>query len=81
MPPNSYPVVFPRLCSGCTACYYACPYKAINGGSHVLGYSYVTSVSISGRSFTLVTGVLREGEEHTPPGIYFVKKYAIDLEQ
>ncbi len=79
MPPKGFPIVFPRLCSGCMACYYACPYKAIRKGWHVLGYSYVTKVEISGHSFTLVTGVLREGEEHVPPGISIVKNRALKI--
>lgn len=76
MPLNSFPVIFPRLCSGCTACYYACPYNAILKGYHVLGYSYVTRVTIDKYSFVLVTGVLREGEEHIPPAIVVTKNRA-----
>jgi len=73
------PVVFPRLCSGCMACYHACPYKAIIGGYHVLGYIYTTSVRIDGTALTLVTGVLHEGEEHTPPGVNATKRKALSL--
>ncbi len=76
-PPNSYPVVFPRLCSGCKACYYGCPYNAINEGYHVLGYIYRREVEINGSKFLLITGALREGEEHTPPGVYRVKEEAV----
>ncbi len=75
MPPKGFPVVFPRLCSGCTACYYACPYNAILKGYHVLGYSYVTKHP-SIENLVLVTGVLREGEEHMPPVVVNVKKRA-----
>ncbi len=81
MPPRGYPVVFPRLCSGCMACYYACPYNAIIHGGHVLGYSYVTSVKLdNSHEFTLVTGILREGEEHVPPAVVSVKKRAKSID-
>ena len=74
------PFIFPRLCSGCKACYYACPYKAIlPGGRRVLGYMYVQEVNKWGESFSLVTGVLREGEEHTPPAVLATKRLAESL--
>ena len=74
------PVVMPRLCSGCKACYYVCPYDAIAGdGKRVIGYSYVTRVAKWGNEFTLVTGVLREGEEHTPPAVVVVKRRAMKV--
>jgi len=73
------PIVFPRLCSGCMTCYYACPYKAITGGYHILGYIYTTKVEIDKRTLTLVTGVLHEGEEHTPPGVNITKRKAFSL--
>ncbi|MCE4624712.1 MAG: 4Fe-4S binding protein [Desulfurococcales archaeon] len=75
------PFVFPRLCSGCWACYYVCPYKAISsGGRRTLAKSYATPVELDGARFTLVTGILREGEEHTPPAIIRVKRRALGLE-
>ncbi len=79
MPPRGYPVIFPRLCSGCKACLYGCPYKAIIPGYHVLGYSYVTPIRIGDSGFTLVTGILREGEEHTPPAVVATKRRALSL--
>ncbi len=77
---KAYPIVFPRLCSGCKACYYACPYGAIRGAGHILGYTYVTPVCFGGRCFKLVTGMLIEGEEHTPPGVYRTLQRALELE-
>ena len=61
------PYIIPRLCSGCRACYYVCPTKAIIEGKRTIGYTYETDVNVNNVSFKLVTGVLREGEEHTPP--------------
>ncbi|RLG79020.1 MAG: cobalamin biosynthesis protein CobQ [Thermoprotei archaeon] len=59
------PFVFPRLCSGCRSCYFACPVKAISEGRRVLGYTYRTDLKY--KKLTLVTGSLIEGEEHTSP--------------
>ena len=64
------PIVMPRLCSGCMACYYVCPFRAISpDGRRVIGYTYHTPVRKGEASLDLVTGVLREGEEHTPPAV------------
>ena len=76
---KAYPIVFPRLCSGCKACYYACPYGAIREAGHVLGYTYVTPVCLDNHCFKLVTGMLIEGEEHTPPGVYRTLRRALSL--
>jgi MinD superfamily P-loop ATPase len=71
------PFVLPRLCSGCRACYYACPEDAILEGRRIIGYTYSTPISIdSDTGFKLVTGVLREGEEHTPPAVLAARERA-----
>ncbi len=75
--PNGLPYVIPRLCSGCMSCYFACPTKAIVRGERTIGYTYETLVQLDGRSFRLVTGVLREGEEHTPPAVIAAKERAL----
>ncbi len=70
------PFIIPRLCSGCRACYYACPYKAVLEGSRIIGYTYYTKVRTRYGILELITGVLREGEEHTPPVVLAAKKKA-----
>ncbi len=66
-PKGGKPFVLPRLCSGCRACYFACPEKAISEGGRILGYTYFTPANVDGAQIKLVTGLLREGEEHTSP--------------
>ncbi|RUM47406.1 MAG: cobalamin biosynthesis protein CobQ [Hyperthermus sp.] len=73
------PYIIPRLCSGCRACYFVCPEKAIIEGQRIIGYTYHTRVSMKTGSFDLVTGVLREGEEHTPPVVLAARRRASKL--
>ncbi len=73
------PFVLPRLCSGCRSCYFACPEKAISEGGRILGYTYLTQVSFRSDSFKLVTGVLREGEEHTSPVVLAARERAASV--
>jgi MinD superfamily P-loop ATPase len=72
------PMIMPRLCSGCKACIYACPFDAIKPGERVIGELYITDVSTPLGSLKLLTGVLKEGEEHTPPAIVYVKRRALE---
>ncbi|MCD6278430.1 MAG: ATP-binding protein [Desulfurococcales archaeon] len=76
-PKGRYPFTLPRLCSGCRACYFACPTKAIAEGFKVIGYTYRTEVVSGSKSLTLVTGVLREGEEHVTPAVLATKDRAL----
>jgi len=43
-------------------------------GQRVIGYTYHTAIN---ESFELVSGVMREGEEHTPPAVKEAKKRAL----
>ena len=81
------PMILPRLCDGCRSCLFVCPTNAILEGQRVVGYTYQTRVpardggsgSGGGGEFTLVTGVLREGEEHTPPVVIAAKRRAANV--
>ena len=77
IPKGKYPFILPRLCSGCRACYFACPTKAISEGFKVIGYSYRTRVELGSKSLTLITGILREGEEHVTPAVLATKERAV----
>ncbi len=77
MSKNRPPIVMPRLCSGCKACMYACVYDAIKPGARIIGFMYRTPVNIENSNFTLITGILHEGEEHTAPLVYGVKERAL----
>lgn len=73
------PMVMPRLCSGCKACLMVCPYDAIApDGARIIGYTYLTPVKLGETGFTLLTGVIREGEEHTPPAVVKAKRRAYE---
>ncbi len=74
-PVGKFPFVFPRLCSGCRACFFACPEEAIVEGKRVLGTTYSTRVGLGG-GFRLVTGMLREGEEHSAPVVLEARRRA-----
>ncbi len=73
---DGYPFLLPRLCSGCRACYYVCPTDAIEEAKRIIGYTYVNRVESWNSPITLVTGVLREGEEHTPPVVIAARERA-----
>ena len=73
------PIVMPRLCSGCKACMYACVYDAIKPGERVIGYTYLTRVDLKDSTFSLLTGILRQGEEHTAPAVRAAKDKALNI--
>jgi len=74
------PYIIPRLCSGCKSCYFVCPTRAIYMGRRIIGKTFKTNVNFNGSSFTLVTGMLNEGEEHTPPVVLRAKRRALSLD-
>ncbi len=77
--PQKLPFLIPRLCSGCKSCLLACPAKAITEGKRTIGHVYETPVNLDGAKFTLVTAMLREGEEHVPPVVLAAKKRALSI--
>ncbi len=71
------PFLMPNLCSGCRACEIVCPVPgAIREDFRVVGHTYVTETSYG---FTLVTGVLKEGEERSMPLVVEAKKRALKV--
>jgi len=78
MSKNRPPIVMPRLCSGCKACMYACVYDAITPGARIIGFMHTTPVEIGESRFTLITGILHHGEEHTAPLVHGVKARALE---
>ncbi len=78
--PDGLPYVIPRLCSGCRSCYFACPVDAIVEGKRTIGYTYLSELELGESKITLVTGSLREGEEHTPPVVLAARRRALSVE-
>ena len=71
------PFLMPNLCSGCRACEIVCPVPgAILEGQRLIGHTYVTPTP---HGFTLVTGVLKEGEERSMPLVVAAKKRALKV--
>ena len=73
------PFIIPRLCSGCRACFFACPVKAVVEGQRIIGYTYHSKAKTLTTTIDLVTGVLREGEEHVPPVVLATRNRAMSL--
>lgn len=74
------PYIIPRLCSGCKSCFFACPTGAIYTGRRIIGKTFKTDVKLGPSKFTLITGMLNEGEEHTPPVVLRAKRRALSLD-
>lgn len=70
---EGYPFLMPTLCSGCKTCQLVCPSKAIEEDRKEIGLTYVTPVN---NNLTLVTGVLKEGEERSYPLVLNTKRRA-----
>jgi MinD superfamily P-loop ATPase len=73
---EGYPFLMPTLCSGCKTCQLVCPSDAIEDDRKHIGNTYVTPVN---ERLTLVTGMLKEGEERSYPLVISTKKRANEL--
>jgi len=77
---DGLPFVVPRLCIGCRACLYACPSGAILEGKRIIGSVHVTGYEAGGVAIRLVTGMLREGEEHAMPVVLRAREEGLAME-
>ena len=68
---EGYPFLMPSLCSGCKTCKLICPANAIKDDTKIVGSTFVSVVN---ESLTLVTGVLKEGEERSYPLVLSTRK-------
>ncbi|MGC8581827.1 MAG: P-loop NTPase [Thermoplasmata archaeon] len=70
---EGYPFLIPTLCSGCKACQLVCHFDAIQDDQKEIGSTYLSKVN---ENLTIVTGVLKEGEERSYPLVLSTKKRA-----
>jgi MinD superfamily P-loop ATPase len=68
---EGYPFLMPSLCSGCKTCKLVCPADAIKDDAKIIGSTFVSAVN---ENLTLVTGVLKEGEERSYPLVLSTRK-------
>ena len=68
---EGYPFLMPALCSGCKTCKLICPADAIEDDTKTIGSTFVSTVN---ENLTLVTGVLKEGEERSYPLVLSTRK-------
>ncbi|MGB9814976.1 MAG: P-loop NTPase [Thermoplasmata archaeon] len=73
---EGYPFLMPQLCSGCRTCQLVCPVDAIEEDKKHIGNTYVSRVK---DNLTLVTGVLKEGEERSYPLVLSTRKRGEEL--
>ena len=76
---GSKPFLIPKLCSGCEACFHSCKFDALRRGWRVIGEVGIGEARLDGVALTLVSGRLREGEEHVAPAVIAAKEEAIRL--
>lgn len=71
-------MIFGELCHGCGLCSLACPEKAIDEESHLLGV--IKKSNTYQNSLTFFEGILKVGEALATPIIHELKKVAFSLD-
>ena len=74
---EGYPFLMPTLCSGCKTCQLVCPVNAIESDRKIIGHTFVTQLN---ENLTLVTGMLKEGEERSYPLVLETKRRAEEID-
>ena len=73
---GKYPQFIYDLCTGCMACFYACPFNAIEKDKKLVGETFVSKVK---DNLWLVTGRSEIGIAETGPIVRETKERAIEL--
>ncbi len=73
---EGYPFLMPTLCSGCRTCQLVCPSNAIEDDKKIIGSIYKTNIN---DNLTLITGMLKEGEERSYPLVIQARSIADSL--
>ncbi|MGC8663841.1 MAG: P-loop NTPase [Thermoplasmata archaeon] len=74
---EGYPFLMPTLCSGCRTCQLVCPSNAIEEDKKIIGSTYRTRIN---DNLTLVTGMLKEGEERSYPLVLSTRNIADSMD-
>ncbi len=74
---EGFPFLMPTLCSGCKTCQLVCPVNAIESDRKIIGHTFITRIN---ENLTLVTGMLKEGEERSYPLVLETKRRAEDID-
>ena len=73
---NKHPLFILELCTGCGACWIACPSKAIKRKKVIVGKIFKNKVN---DNLWLITGMSKEGIKETGPIVKDVKERAIEF--
>jgi len=73
---GNYPIFFWDICSGCGACWHACPFNAIKSVKVKIGKYYINRIE---NNYWLVTGEVKEGVTETADIVKKTKEVGIKL--